>query len=167
MSKKLLSAVVLSISVIAIGIMPLLANAQVAPTITAISPTSVAVGIVAPTLTVSGSNFVSGSVIEFNGAPLNTNYISPTELSATIPAVYLASASTYAVYVSNPGGLTSGLANSLIFTITSTATTTPNLPNTGFNPNNLVGLNIMTLFEAVIASSALLFLGIKLKKRLF
>ena len=44
--------------------------------LTSISPTSVAVGAGATTLQLTGSNFVSGSVVTFNGSDLATTYAS-------------------------------------------------------------------------------------------
>jgi hypothetical protein len=67
------------------------------PVLTAISPTSVNVG--AFSLTVTGSNFLSGSQVLLAGAPLSTTYVSATQLSATGTA---AAAGIFAVSVSNP-----------------------------------------------------------------
>ncbi|MCK6545423.1 IPT/TIG domain-containing protein [Myxococcota bacterium] len=72
------------------------------PVITALSPASVVVGAAATTVTVTGSGFVTGSVIRFAGADLATTYVSSTSLTATIPATSLATLGEYAVTVFNP-----------------------------------------------------------------
>ncbi len=57
------------------------------PTTTSISPTSKTVGDAAFTLTVNGTNFVSGvSVVRLDGADRTTTFVSSTQLTATIPA---------------------------------------------------------------------------------
>ena len=67
------------------------------PVLTAISPTSVNVG--AFSLTITGSNFLSGSQVLLAGAPLTTTYVSATRLTATGTT---AAAGIFAVSVSNP-----------------------------------------------------------------
>jgi hypothetical protein len=67
------------------------------PALTAISPTSVNVG--AFSLTITGSNFLSGSQVLLAGAPLATTYVSATQLTVTGTA---AAAGIFAVSVSNP-----------------------------------------------------------------
>ncbi len=67
------------------------------PILNAISPTSVNVG--AFSLTITGSNFLSGSQVLLAGAPLATTYVSATQLTATGTA---AAAGIFAVSVSNP-----------------------------------------------------------------
>jgi hypothetical protein len=51
------------------------------PVITGMSPTSTPVG--AFSLTVSGSNFVSGAQVMFGGTALTTTFVSATQLTAT------------------------------------------------------------------------------------
>ena len=68
------------------------------------------------TLTVNGSNFVSGSVVRWNGANRTTTFVSATQLTAAIPAADIAAAGTASVTVQNPppGG---AVSNALTFTI--------------------------------------------------
>jgi len=79
------------------------------PTISNLSPASVLVGSGALTLTVSGSNFVPTSSVRLNGVPYSTSFVSSTQLSASIPASAVSSATTASVTVANPapGGGTS------------------------------------------------------------
>ena len=85
-----------------------------APTLTTLSPSSAAAGGPGFTLTVNGSNFVSGSVVRWNGAGRATAFVSATRLNATILASDIATAGTASVTVQNPGGAGS---NTLSFTI--------------------------------------------------
>jgi hypothetical protein len=76
-----------------------------APTLNGIAPTSAPVGS-SPTVTVTGSGFVPGSTVEWNGSPLTTTYVSPTELTAQVPATDTTGATAAMVTVVNagPGG---------------------------------------------------------------
>ncbi len=87
------------------------------PAITTLSPSTVAAGSAAFTLTVNGSNFVATSQVKFNGANKTTTFVSATQLTAAITAADVNTAGTPAVTVVNPtpGG---GTSNSVTFTIT-------------------------------------------------
>jgi hypothetical protein len=67
------------------------------PAVSSVTPTSFAAG--AYTLTVTGSNFVSGAQVLFGGAAVNTAVVSSTQLTATGSE---SSAGIFAVSVSNP-----------------------------------------------------------------
>jgi Abnormal spindle-like microcephaly-assoc'd, ASPM-SPD-2-Hydin/Beta-propeller repeat len=79
------------------------------PTVSAISPTSAVSGAAAFPLTVNGSGFIASSVVEWNGAPLTTNYVSGTQLTAAVTAADVAAAGGALVTVQTPapGGGTS------------------------------------------------------------
>ncbi|MDQ2737398.1 MAG: FG-GAP repeat protein [Actinomycetota bacterium] len=53
-------------------------------------------------LTVTGTGFISGSVISYGGVQLTTTYLSPTQVSATIPAALLSYTGTKDVLIINP-----------------------------------------------------------------
>jgi len=72
------------------------------PTLVSISPASANASGPAFTLTVNGSGFLSGSVIEWNQAPLTTTYVNSQQLTATVPASDLAAPGTAQVAVFNP-----------------------------------------------------------------
>ncbi|HEY6273749.1 MAG TPA: FG-GAP-like repeat-containing protein [Terriglobales bacterium] len=55
------------------------------------------------TLTIAGTGFVSGSVVNWNGAPLSTEFVSSERLSATVPASDIGVSGTATVTVVNPG----------------------------------------------------------------
>ena len=78
------------------------------PTIVAVSPASFTAG--AYSLTISGSNFVSGAQVLFAGAAVTTAYVSSGQLTATGTQQ---TAGTFAVSVSNPapGSSTSATIN--------------------------------------------------------
>ncbi len=59
-----------------------------------LSPNSATAGDSAFTLTVNGSDFVSDSVVRWNGADRVTTYVSSTQLTAAIPATDIAPAGT-------------------------------------------------------------------------
>ena len=98
------------------------------PVATSLSPSSLPAGSGAFTLTVTGSTFLPGASIRWNGAVRPTTFVSTTQLSAAIPASDLTSSGAASVTVVNPDGSASGVA--LTFTIT------PSPPRpTGLSPN--------------------------------
>jgi len=86
------------------------------PAITTISPDSAAAGDAAFTLTVNGSNFVTRSVVRWNGSDRPTAFISASQVSAQIQASDIAAAGIAAITIFNPapGGASS---NSFAFSI--------------------------------------------------
>ena len=95
--------------------MDLVAQAP-APAITGINPGSATAGAAAFTLTVTGSNFNSQSIVRWNGANRTTTFVSSSELRAAITAADIASAGSAAVTAFAPagGGQTSNSAAFLI-----------------------------------------------------
>jgi len=89
-----------------------------APTTTGISPTSKTAGDAEFTLTVNGTNFISSSIVRFNGANKTTTYVNSGQLTAIIPASDITSAGSYSVtvYTPTPGG---GTSNAQTFTVDS------------------------------------------------
>jgi hypothetical protein len=79
------------------------------PVISSLSPASAIAGGSSFTLTVGGADFVTGSVVLWNGADRPTTYGSSTQLSAVIAAADIAGAGTAQVTVRtpSPGGGTS------------------------------------------------------------
>ncbi len=68
------------------------------------------------TLTVNGTEFVSSSVVNWNGAALATTFVTGSQLTAVVPASDIATASTATVTVTNPapGG---GMSNVMYFDV--------------------------------------------------
>ncbi|WP_400190321.1 choice-of-anchor D domain-containing protein [Hymenobacter sp. B81] len=83
------------------------------PVITAINPTSRLAGGAGFSLVVTGSNFLSSSVVYFNGVALTTTFNSATQLTAAVPASAVATAGSFPVTVVSPtpGGGTSNAIN--------------------------------------------------------
>ena len=75
-----------------------------APTISSVSPSSVTAGGPAFVLTVNGSNFVSSSVVQFNGSPRSTVQVSATQVQGTITAADIAAGAQNTITVANPAG---------------------------------------------------------------
>ena len=75
-----------------------------APTLTSVSPASVAAGAAQFTLTATGSNFQSGSIVRWNGVDLATTFVSSSQLTATVPAANVLNQGTASVVVFNPNG---------------------------------------------------------------
>lgn len=86
------------------------------PTITSLAPSFAAAGGPAFTLTVNGANFVSGSVVRWNGNGRATTVVSATKLTAAISAADIASPGTASITVANPapGG---GVSNAVSFRV--------------------------------------------------
>ena len=97
------------------------------PTISSLSPASVLAGSGALTLTVNGSNFVSSSFVRLNGTPYPTTFVSSSQLTASISASAVSSATTASVDVANPspGG---GISNAVTFTVAVSLTFSYSVP---------------------------------------
>lgn len=112
------------------------------PTLTVLNPNNALVGSGALTMTVEGTGFVPSSKVRWNNQERTTNFISNSQLSASIPATDLLTAGTINVTVVNgaPGG---GTSNALPFTVSppnplpSIATITPNTAVDGSAPFTL------------------------------
>lgn len=82
------------------------------PTLTSISPTAAQVKSLNIQLTVNGTEFNQQSIVEWNGQPLVTQYVSATKLTALLGTYFLTSPQQAQVTVVNPspGGGTSHAA---------------------------------------------------------
>lgn len=100
-----------------------------APALSVISPTSAIAGSSAFTLTVGGSNFVPGSVVQVNGAGRATTFGSATQLTATIPASDIAVAGNLSITIINPapgGGTSPALTLTVNNPVPSISSVSPN-----------------------------------------
>lgn len=66
-------------------------------------PSAAAPGGPGFTLTIRGAGFVAGAVIDWDGQPLATSFVSQAELTAAVPAAPISAAQTATVTVHNPG----------------------------------------------------------------
>jgi uncharacterized repeat protein (TIGR01451 family) len=74
------------------------------------------------TLSVAGSGFQSGAVVNWNATPLTTTFSSSNFVTANVPATWIANSGTATITVSNPG---TSPSTSVAFIIA----TTPAVPN--------------------------------------
>src|ERR1700724_1118601 len=97
-------------------------------------PATIAPGGGGFTLTVNGTGFVPGSVVNWNGSPRPTSYLGSSQLAATIGAADIAAPGTAVVTVFNPspGG---GTSNVVFLPITS-PTTSVSLARSDFPPSS-------------------------------
>src|SRR6266568_1225574 len=115
----------------------------VTPTLTSISPASVAAGSADFTLTATGSNFTSGTQILWDGTAQPTKVVSNTQLTATISAGQIANAGIVSIRVIKSDTTTSGAAGSAAFTLTATGV--------GFVSGDVITLNgtaLTTTFDS-------------------
>ena len=99
-------------------------NLTVRPVASTLAPASTAAGKRDFTLTVTGSGFVAGSTVEWNGSPRSTNVVSATQLAATIYASDTVAEGTAQITVVNPGN-GGGTSGPLTFTIGAAAPPPP------------------------------------------
>jgi hypothetical protein len=73
------------------------------PAVTSFSPTSLLVGATSPTITINGTNFVTGATVTYGtDAARAATYVSATQLTFTLTTADLAAAKNYPVIVTNP-----------------------------------------------------------------
>jgi hypothetical protein len=101
---------------------------NVAPTLTSMSPQHVIVGAPTFTLTMTGTNFNSSSVANWNTTALTTTFVSATQLTASVPQALYATAGTSKVSVVNPGtggGTTAQLTMTIVAALSIATTSLP------------------------------------------
>lgn len=79
-------------------------------------PDTIAPGGAQFTLTVNGTGFVSNSIVSWNGIALATQYVTSSQLTATVPPADIVKAGTASVTVVNPA--TASASNVVLFTVT-------------------------------------------------
>lgn len=105
------------------------------PGVVSISPSSAPAGSRALTITVTGTKFISSSVVRWGGSARTTTYVSSTILTAAILPSDLATAGTgtVTVYSPTPGGGTSGSLSFTIRSVTALSFLTNQLPDAAHN----------------------------------
>jgi uncharacterized protein (TIGR03437 family) len=93
--------------------LPLYISSTPAASLASLSPSSAAPGGTAFTLTLAGAGFAATSTAQWNGAPLVTKFVSPSQLTASVPAALIAATGSATVTVLSDGGP----SNALTFTI--------------------------------------------------
>jgi hypothetical protein len=135
-----------------------------APTLTSISPNTVTFNGQGFSLTVNGTGFTSSSLVQFAGNDRATNFVSSTQLVASIPASDIAQFSiaiqtnpvTITVRNPSPGG---GISNSLPLTITNSAATIASISPTGATAGGVSFLLHITGSGFMINETGVLFNG--------
>jgi hypothetical protein len=127
------------------------------PVVSSIAPTSATAGGPGFALTVSGSNFTTGSIVLWNGISITTTYVSATQLQATIPSALIGAAATAQVAVYTPGR-SGGTSNSVAFTInpastTTTTTTTPPVTPLAITTSSLPAGTTGIVYSQTLAAS--------------
>ncbi len=87
------------------------------PFLNPIVPAATAPGGAAYTLTVTGTGFVSGAVVEWKGSPLATTFVNSSQLSAIVPPANTSTPGTATITVFNPGP-GGGTSNQQFFEVT-------------------------------------------------
>jgi hypothetical protein len=85
------------------AIVPELLSVNPAATLAASSANSIAHGSGNTLLTLTGTNFIPGAAVTWNGSYRTTTIIGPTQVTVAIPASDLTSAGTAALVATNPG----------------------------------------------------------------
>jgi hypothetical protein len=93
---------------------PTTTTASAAPTVSALSPTSVKAGSTAFNIAVDGSHFTSGSVVQWNGVNCPGTVQSGTRIVAYVSPADVSAAGTDRVTVYTPGA---GTSNAATFTV--------------------------------------------------
>lgn len=96
------------------------------PTVSAVSPANITAGASAASITVSGNNFVAGAAVNLDAIQLTTQFVSSTQLTASVPSSTQILAGTHVIKVTNPSPGGGPSATSAQLTITpSLAAVTP------------------------------------------
>jgi alpha-D-ribose 1-methylphosphonate 5-triphosphate synthase subunit PhnH len=137
--------------------------------LSSLSPTSTTPGGPAFTLTVNGSGFQYGSVVQWNGSGLSTSYVSANQLTAFVPTNLIASQGNANITVVNPGGAVSGSLTFPIggaagltlsslspnFAIETSSAFTLTVNGSGFQNGALVLFNNVELTTSYVSTSQL------------
>jgi hypothetical protein len=126
------------------------------PAISMFSPASATAGTAAFALTVTGLNFVPTSVVNFNGSPRATSFVSGTQIVVSISSTDISTGGSFPITVANPapGG---GISATATFTVNNPvpaittispsngtaggAAFTLTVNGTGFVPTSVVNFN--------------------------
>ncbi len=126
------------------------------PSITSLAPAWAVAGSQAFTLTVNGANFVYNSVVQWNGSPRTTTFVSPNQLTASIPLTDIASASAVSVTVVNaaPGGGASAPATFNVHAVPAGVYVNQGYTSSGANDGHLWGYDAFSTIQAGIDAVA-------------
>jgi uncharacterized repeat protein (TIGR01451 family) len=124
----------------------LLSASTLAPSISNISPDNATAGGPGFTLSVTGSGFVSGAVVQWNGSALvPTTFNSSSSLSATVPASLIATPGTASITVMEGGSTSNAASFTILSVVTCSYTLTPSsmsVPITGGAETTVLTTNL-------------------------
>jgi uncharacterized protein (TIGR03437 family) len=80
------------------------------PAVTFLNPDSAVIGGPGFTLVVGGSGFLPGAVVQWDGVPLPTTFVSDTQLTASVAAALIAAQRRAGIVVTVPGGISNTVA---------------------------------------------------------
>jgi hypothetical protein len=129
---------------------------QVVPetiTLTSISPATTQLGTTPLPVTVTGSGFPAGAVVQVNGTTLPTTAISATQLGVTVPGADLAKAGSLSFTIYDAGS--QAISNALTLTVTAPmATAMVSAPTTTTSAQQpTVGLTLVNSYPVDIAGT--------------
>jgi len=124
------------LSLLALSI-PLRAAPNAVPQLNPVLPASIAPGGPDVTISVTGTGFVSGSVVNWNNSPLATTFVHGAKLTAVVPAAKIASPTTGTITVFSPGP-GGGTSNAQFVTVENSVVLNY------FTPSSLTGSNSLT-----------------------
>jgi uncharacterized protein (TIGR03437 family) len=127
--------------------------ANPAPMVVWMTPSASPPGSAATTVVVNGEGFSNASTVLWNGSALTTQFISETQLQATIPASDLVAAGTAQISVSNPapGGGLSGTLSFLVASGTTPAINAGGVVDSARYATSIVGGSIAAVFGTNLA----------------
>jgi len=123
------------------------------PLATWVTPSAAAPGSAATMVLVNGEGFSNASTVLWNGSALPTQFVSETQLQATIPASDLVAAATAQISVSNPapGGGLSGTLSFLVATGTTPVINAGGVVDSARYGTSIVGGSIAAVFGTNLA----------------
>jgi sugar lactone lactonase YvrE len=110
-------------------------------TLAGVSPASAVAGSAAVTVTLSGSGFSVGDVVQWNGGSVASSYVSATTLTAVIPAALLAAAGAGQITVYDPAsGVTTASVAFAVVAVPTVVFSGPSMATSGQQPTLTVQL---------------------------
>ncbi|HXA00153.1 MAG TPA: FG-GAP-like repeat-containing protein [Candidatus Dormibacteraeota bacterium] len=105
MSVRGIRCSVVVFSLLILGVLPgvAMATSNPVPFLNPLQPAAVAPGGAAFTLTVTGTGFVAGSTVDWNGSPRTTTFVNSSKLTASIYAADIVASGTATITVVSPG----------------------------------------------------------------
>lgn len=103
------------------------------PAITSVSPSQGTVGGAQPVIAVFGQNFTSNSIVTVDGSPRVTQYVSPTELDATLTGSDLATAHDVQLAVVANAGTSASVTYSIVVAVPTITSINPTSAISGDN----------------------------------